>query len=152
MDVFTVAFFGHRVVENIIEVEKSLEEYVEKIMLEKNYVEFLVGRNGEFDKLVASVINKKRKQLRDDNNSLTLVLPFLTAEYLNNKENFEKYYGEIEVFESEKTIHFKAIIRKRNEYMIKKSNLVVCYVNKNFGGAYEAIKYAQKCGKEIYKV
>lgn len=152
MDVFTVAFFGHRVVENIIEVEKSLEEYIEKTMLEKNYVEFLVGRNGEFDKLVASVINKKRKQLRDDNNSLTLILPFLTAEYLNNKENFEKYYGEIEVFESEKNIHFKAIIRKRNEYMIEKSNLVVCYVNKNFGGAYEAMKHAQKCGKEIYKV
>ena len=79
MDVFTVAFFGHRVVENIIEVEKSLEEYIEKIMLEKNYVEFLVGRNGEFDKLVASVINKKRKQLRDDNNSLTLILQILAA-------------------------------------------------------------------------
>ena len=152
MDIFTVSFFGHRVVENIIEVEKSLEEYIENIMLEKNFVEFLVGRNGEFDKLVASVISKKRKQLRDDNNSLTLILPNLTAEYLNNRENFENYYGKIEVFESEKNIHFKAIIRKRNEYMIEKSNLVVCYVNKNFGGAYEALKYARKCGKQIYKI
>ena len=71
---------------------------------------------------------------------------------MNNKENFEKYYEKIEVFESEKNIHYKACIKKRNEKMVERSDLVVCYVHKNFGGAYEAMRDARNKDKLIYQI
>lgn len=54
MDTFTVSFFGHREIENGFEVERCLEEIITDLIRSKEYVEFLVGRDGEFDLLASS--------------------------------------------------------------------------------------------------
>ena len=66
LNIFTVAFFGHRYVDNIIKVENLLEEQIRKLVDEKEYVEFLVGRNGDFDQCVSSSVLRVRKKHRDD--------------------------------------------------------------------------------------
>ena len=40
--IFTVAFFGHRYVDDIIALENLLEKQIYKIISEKEYVDFLV--------------------------------------------------------------------------------------------------------------
>ena len=95
MEVFTVSFFGHRQSDYLLFAEKALEKIIRDFICSKEYVEFLVGRNGEFDLLVASVIRKCKRELRDDNSSLVLVLPYVTAEYKSNAESFQSYYDEI---------------------------------------------------------
>ena len=44
MRIYSVAFFGHRYVDNIIKVENLLEEQIRKLIDENEYVDFLVGR------------------------------------------------------------------------------------------------------------
>ena len=66
LNIFTVAFFGHRYVDNIIKVESLLEEQIRKLIDENEYVEFLVGRNGNFDQCVLSSVLRVRKNHRDD--------------------------------------------------------------------------------------
>ena len=66
LNIFTVAFFGHRYVDNIIKVENLLEEQIRKLIDENEYVEFLVGRNGNFDQCVLSSVLRVRKNHRDD--------------------------------------------------------------------------------------
>ena len=61
MDNYIVCFFGHRYVENHSVIEKKVEEIVRKIIRKTNHVEFLVGRNGEFDQIVSSVIRQVKK-------------------------------------------------------------------------------------------
>ena len=95
MRIFTVAFFGHRYVDNIIKVENLLEEQIRKLIDENEYVDFLVGRNGDFDQCVSSSVLRVRKNHRDDNSSLVLVLPYPTAEYLNNENYFHDYYTDV---------------------------------------------------------
>ena len=46
MRIYSVAFFGHRYLENIIKVEDFLEDQIRKLIYENEYVDFLVGRNG----------------------------------------------------------------------------------------------------------
>lgn len=58
MDIFTVCFFGHREIENALEVERSLEKTVTELIQTKEYVQCLVGREGEFDILAASVVRE----------------------------------------------------------------------------------------------
>lgn len=56
MELFTVAFFGHRYVDNILAVEDKLEDIILSLMREKEYVDFVVGRNGDFDQCVSSTV------------------------------------------------------------------------------------------------
>ncbi len=53
MDIYTVSFFGHRLVERASEIEVGLEILLHDLITQKQYVEFLVGQDGEFDLLAA---------------------------------------------------------------------------------------------------
>ena len=152
LDIFTVAFFGHRYLDNPLCIEDLLEEQIRKLIGEKEYVDFLVGRNGEFDQCVVSSVIRVQKNFRDDNSSLVLVLPYPTVEYTNNKKHFEKYYSEIEVSYAASKAHPKSSIQIRNREMIDKANLIICYIEHNQGGAYDAIKYAIKQYKPIINI
>ena len=43
---YTVCLFGHRQIENVIEVETALRAVIEKTLVDHEYVEFLIGREG----------------------------------------------------------------------------------------------------------
>ncbi len=147
-DKFTVSLFGHRSVEDYLTVESKLYELLRIVMQNNNReLEFLVGRNGDFDLMAASVIRKLKKETGNDNIYLTLVLPYETAELKNNTEAFESYYDSIEI--SEATRNYKYAIVARNKDMIERADLVVVYVRHESGGAYQALKYAEKSEKRI---
>lgn len=61
MRTFTVSFFGHRQIEAPFQVESQLEKLISQLLQQNEFVEFLVGREGEFDQLVSSTINKYAK-------------------------------------------------------------------------------------------
>ena len=56
LEIFTVVFFGHRYIDNPLKVEELLEEHILKLINEKEYVDFVVGRNGDFDQYVSSTV------------------------------------------------------------------------------------------------
>ena len=84
LDIYTVAFFGHRYIDNPLKVEELLEEQIRKLINEKEYVDFIVGRNGEFDQCVSSTVLRARKNVRDDNSALILMLPYVSSAYVYN--------------------------------------------------------------------
>ena len=149
MRIYSVAFFGHRYVDNIIKVEDLLEEQIRKLIDENEYVDFLVGRNGDFDQCVSSSVLRVRKNHRDDNSALVLVLPYPTAEYLNNENYFREYYTDIEVSSTASVAHPKSAIQLRNREMVDRADLVICYIEHENGGAWQTVEYAIKQGKTI---
>lgn len=144
MEVFTVSFFGHRMIDDVLEIENRLEQLIRTLLSEHEYVEFLVGRDGEFDQLVSSAIRRCKREYRSDNSSHIWVLPYLTAEYRDNKESFRDYYDEIEVCESAAGSHYKNAHQTRNRAMVDRSDLVVFCIQHESGGAWQTMKYAKK--------
>lgn len=143
----TVSFFGHRLIEGYHTVESKLYELLRIIIQKENReIEFLVGRNGDFDLMVTSVIRKLKKEFCSDNVYLNLVMPYETAELRDNAEAFEDYYDSIEICDSK---NFKFAIVARNHEMIDRSDMVVVYVINESGGAYQSLKYAEKNQKRI---
>ena len=67
MQPFTVSFFGHRMIDNALEIENRLEQLIRTLLHEHEYIEFLVGRDGEFDQLVSSTIRCCKREYRNDN-------------------------------------------------------------------------------------
>ena len=149
LDIFTVAFFGHRYIDNPLKVEELLEEQIRKLINEKEYVDFVVGRNGEFDQCVSSTVLRVRKNVRDDNSALVLMLPYPTAEYLNNEEYFHDYYTDVEISYPASMAHPKSAIQIRNREMVDRADLVICYIEHSEGGAYNTVKYASEQNKTI---
>ena len=127
-------------------IEQSLEELIGFLLRSKEYVEFLVGRNGDFDQLVSSAIRRCKREIRDNNSAHVWVLPFVTADYRDNEEDYRMYYDEIEVFDSADK-HFKAAFQARNRNMVDRADLVVFCVERKEGGAYQTMRYAIQQGK-----
>ena len=152
MEVFTVSFFGHRMIDDVLEIENRLEQLIRTLLSKHEYVEFLVGRDGEFDQLVSSVIRRCKREYRSDNSSHIWVLPYFTAEFRDNEESFRDYYDEIEVCEAAAGSHYKNAHQTRNRAMVDRSNLVVFCVQHESGGAWRTIKYAKKQGKHYINI
>ncbi len=149
-DKYTVSLFGHRIIEDYNTVESKLYELLRIIMQrESGELEFLVGRNGVFDLMAASVIRKLKKETGNENAYLALVLPYETAELRNNTEAFESYYDSVEICEASALCNPKFAIVARNRNMVDRSDLVVVYVKNESGGAYQSLKYAEKNEKRI---
>ena len=149
MKIYTVTFFGHRYIDNIIKVEALLEEQIRKHIDENAYVDFLVGRNGDFDQCVSSSVLRVRKKYRNDNSALVLVLPYPTAEYLNNEEAFHEYYTNVEISCNASVTHPKSAIQVRNREMVDRADLIICYIEHENGGAWQTVDYAIKQGKTV---
>lgn len=149
---YTVSFFGHREIDNLPVVEQRLETIIRKLLREQEYIEFLLGRNGEFDQIAASTVRRLKKNFRDDNSSLSLILPYMTAEVRDNVESFESYYDSIEVSGAASGAHFKSAMQARNREMVDRSDLVVCYIERKSGGAYQTMRYAHKQEKKIINI
>ena len=145
MDCFTVSLFGHREIDNYSCLEKQLIKIIKELIQTKSYVTFLIGRNGEFDIFASTVIKRIQNAMGKENNEFICVLPY----YEKDLEYYEKYYDGVTIPECVEKTHPKNAIIKRNKWMIEQSDLLLFYVERDFGGAYSALKYAEKLKKPI---
>ena len=84
--------------------------------------------------------------------SLTLVLPYMTAEFRDNEESFLAYYDEVEVSAAADGVHFKSAMQTRNREMVDRSDMVVFCVDHTSGGAYQTLKYVKKHQKPYINI
>lgn len=152
MNIYTVSFFGHRYIPNMFSLEDKLMPILRELINQKEYVEFLVGRDGDFDQLCSSTIRKAIERYACGNVSHILVLPYERADYRDNKESFEQYYDEVEICAESQGAYPKAAIGIRNRAMVDRSDMVICYVERKDGGAYTAVNYAERQGKQIINI
>ena len=106
----TVSLFGHRELDDFRIIEQILARKVNELLDENEYVIFLVGRNGEFDELAASVIKHAKRQRGDERCEMNLVLPYRVVDV----EFYDNYYDSVFIpDELPPTIHPKrAIVAK----------------------------------------
>lgn len=149
MNIYTVSFFGHRYIERGTEIESRLETLLHDLITQREYVDFLIGRDGEFDLLASACIKRAIRAYDYGNAHFTLVLPYMKAEYRDNAQEYLNYYDDVEICAESAEAHPKSAIQVRNRSMIDRSDLVVCCIQHKSGGAYETIQYADKQGKRI---
>ena len=126
-----------------------MEEEIYRLLGEKEYVDFLVGRDGEFDQFASSAVLRVRKRYRDDNSSPVLVLPYARAEYLNNEESYHDYYSDVEISYAASKAHPKAAIQIRNRETVDRADLVLCCIEREKSGAWQTVQYAIKQEKTV---
>ena len=76
---------------------------------------------------------------------MILTLPYTVKDI----EYYEDYYDEIVIPDAIGKAHPKAAITLRNRWMAETCDLVICYIEREEGGAYAAVKHAKKNNKEV---
>ena len=139
----TCCFFGHREVTH--NIKPKLTVIIEKLITEDDVTEFYVGHQGQFDGMVYSVLKElkaKYTQIR-----YTVVLAYMPDEHI------KELYGEDTLFpDGMETVPKRFAISKRNDWMLKHSDVAVCYVWKITGGAAKFKEKAEKNGLRIIDV
>lgn len=136
--------FGHR------EVFESIREQVEAavvLAIQRGCNYFYTGAMGEFDSLFSDAVRVAKND--HPNIKLICIKPYLTTDINESKEYYTALYDEIIVPDELAGIHYKAAIKARNRWIVDHSDIVIGYTIRDYGGAYLALKYAEKVGKEV---
>ena len=152
MNIYTVSFFGHRYVEHGSEIENRLDKLLHDLITQREYVDFLIGRDGDFDLLASSTIKRAIRNYSYGNTHFTLVLPYMKAEYRDNEQSYLDYYDEVEICSDSAESHPKSAIQVRNRNIVDRSDLVVCCIQHKNGGAYKTMQYAERQCKKIVNI
>ena len=141
-EVYRVALFGHRDFCQHKRLDDSLYPLIKDLLRTKTFVEIYIGRDGEFDIYVASIIKRVQTAAGTENSDLNLVLPYVRKDI----EYYERYYDHVIIPTS---AHPKIAITKRNEWVVEQADLVICYIERKKGGSYAAMRYAENMGKAV---
>lgn len=137
-----ISFFGH----SDYSTDKKHIELLLSLLkkhLETNEIEFYLGGYGFFDSFSSSFCTycknlsyKVRK---------VFVTPYIGS-YLDNRKEILVNYDEI-IYPPLENVPKRFAITKRNEWIIERSDLIIFYVSRNYGGAYNALQYANRKNK-----
>lgn len=138
----TCTFFGHA--DTPKEIEPILKSTLVDLIKNKNVNKFYVGNHGGFDSMAKNTLKDLKKVYPD-------IKYYVVLAYMPSKKNeldYEDYSDTIYPDELENTPP-KYAIDKRNRWMIDKSDTVITYVNRDFGGAARFKKIAQRKDKIV---
>ena len=76
-------------------------------------------------------------------------LQILAPELNDRMQSYRAYYDEINVYNPDEKIYPKAAHQSRNRNMVDRSDLVVFYVEHEYGGTWQTMKYAVNQKKKI---
>lgn len=142
------SFAGHREVFSS-SIEADIDCALEEIIQTDDDFIFYSGGMGEFDKKCESAVRRIKRTHPERSIRLVLVLPYLTHEINRDKEYFEAYYDDIVVPTELMGVHYKVAIKKRNRWMVDRADVVLAYIYRDFGGAFDTTRYAYRMGKPV---
>lgn len=135
-------FAGHSQLYGAEDIYDKLLSVIEKLITDENISEFWVGNYGAFDRLSAKAVRELK--IKHPEIQLNLVIPYLTSEINEYKEQYYKDFDNILIADMPEKTPKKVQIIKSNQYMIRNSKILVCYVKHSFGGTAKTFEYASK--------
>ena len=145
------SFVGHKLARS--DLMKEVITEVEKIVLASDESVFYSGSMGDFDKICEQAVRETKKKYPDRKICLCKVLP--SYGYIKDKQEqdfLKRLYDEVFVCSASDGAHYKAMIGKRNRWMMEQSDYIIAYVKYDSGGACRTLRYAQRLGKKIFRV
>ena len=135
-------FFGHADAPNMI--YPMLFETIEKLIVERDVAKFVVGNHGGFDGMVRQALGELKT--RYPHISANVVLAYMPL-----AKPGIPLEGDIPTIlpEGIEQVSKRYAITWRNKWMVRESQIVVCYVTHSWGGAAQFVESASKLGKEI---
>ena len=134
-------FFGHRDCPS--SVKSGLYETIEQLISHQQVDTFYVGTQGAFDRMAYAALVEMRQRYSQ-------IKVYRVLAYLPKQGDTDT--ADIIIPEGIETAHPRYAIVHRNNWMIDRSDYVICYVTHPTGGAYQAVERAKNKGKTIIAI
>lgn len=141
----TCCGFGHRHL--FCNIKEELEKTIEYLVAEKGVSIFYTGGIGEYDEEFTNAVRKAKA--KHENVSIVLVKPYFSNELNTNRDYYDYRYDNVLICEESELVHPKAAIGKRNRWMVDRCDYVIGFICRDYGGAYTAIRYAERQKKQV---
>ncbi|MBQ6625774.1 MAG: hypothetical protein IIX27_00600 [Ruminococcus sp.] len=135
-------FIGHKDCPQ--EIKEKLCETVEDLIVNSDVRRFYVGTHGSFDRLAYKVLCDFESKYEIE---IIVVLSYL----YHKKDVYYDLSKTVFPEEVDKADKKYAIVR-RNEFMIKRSQVLVCYVNNMVSNSYKYMTQALKKGLRVINI
>ena len=130
-----ICFFGHRDFSVTDELKERLMQVLKENITED--CEFFFGGYGVFDNLAYKCVSELALPYRIKK---TFITPYITENYLKNHVEYHRYKYDDIVYPDIESTPYRFAISARNRWMVAESDVIICYINHAYGGAYQAVK------------
>ena len=139
-------FFGHA--DSPTNIKKEIKKVIDDLILQKGVTTFYVGSNGNFDRMVQSVLIDLKKQYPNLECCTVLAyMPGIKSEFDTGYEKLETLY-----LDGLEKVPKRFAIDWRNKWMVQQSDYVISYVCHSFGGAAKYMELAKRKKKIVYNL
>ncbi|MBR5130294.1 MAG: hypothetical protein IKV03_03630 [Alphaproteobacteria bacterium] len=139
----TCSFFGHRSIIDDVSVKQQLYEVVEELIVNQDVDTFLLGEMGDFEIIAGKVLQELKKKY--PHIARETILCFSEQLQGDGKVSADWIHLDLAVSKCKR----RGRIPKRNQMVVDQSDVIVCYINVPYGGAYTAYQRALKKNKQI---
>lgn len=144
-------FAGHRCVPQCLLKEVMI--IVEDLIQSSDQLVFYSGGMGDFDKMCEQAVRDMKKKYPEKEICLYLVLPsYQYAPKNEERQYMSKLFDDVFVCDVSDGSHPKAMIGKRNRWIVEQSDVMIAYVKHENGGAYASLQYAQRQNLKIIRI
>ena len=145
----TVVFCGHSTyIEKNNDKKKVLEILEERVG--ENSCEFFLGEYGRFD-FFAYDCAKAFKE-KHPNAKLIFVTPYVIDQRGKEYASYKRKKFDMIIYPELERAPLRYAISHRNRWMIKQADIVISYIDHQYGGAYAMYRQAKAQNKELYNI
>ncbi len=146
-----IAFAGHSVVSSSSKVKEMVKEQIRKRITNAKSVTCYLGGYGEFDEICAHACRELKQEYT--NIELVYVAPYMSlSEQAKIKEMQSRSLYDTSIYPPIENVPPRFAISKRNDWMMTNADLIIAYVNHNYGGAYKSLQAANRKKKKIINI
>ncbi len=146
-----VCVSGHRVIGKDLNI--NLLEKIFINLIDNGVDTFLIGMAIGFDTLCFQILEKIKQEKKHIKIIACIPCPSQADKFsLEQKKEYARLIGVADDKVVLSDSYTPSCMQKRNMFMVDNSACVICYLNKNNGGTYNTIKYAEKKGVPVINI
>ena len=146
-----ISFVGHSLISSKRLVEEMVKEQMRKNCKETEHTICYLGGYGDFDEICARVCRELKKEYVGI--ELVYVAPYISlSEQAKIKDMQNRGLYDTSIYPPIENTPPRFAISKRNEWMMKNADVIIAYVNHEYGGAYKSLQVARRNKKKIINI
>ncbi len=143
-----ITFVGHGSMHFSEKLSKQIQEVILVNTGSGEAVTFYCGGYGEFDTHCASLCRSLKTRI--PNCEVVFVTPYFTpSQQAKLKDLVDRGLYDSTIYPPMEKTPPRFAISKRNEWMISQADLVIAYVSRTYGGAYQTLRFARRKKKWV---
>ena len=146
-----ISFAGHSFVHAGNRVKEIVKEQIRKNIVGAKHIACYLGGYGDFDEICACACRELKREYAGI--ELVYVTAYLgLSEQAKIKEMQNCGLYDTSIYPPIENAPLRFAITRRNEWMMTNADIIIAYVDHNYGGAYRSVQVAKRRKKQIINI